>query len=161
MYFNEKVLRSWSEIRRGNCSTFFCAFQFFPCLPSSSFHHVRWTALHQCSGRWSAVLHLAICNKRSLNGEEYFYLGSKVWCTFLSFFFFSSAWMSKRQELKINSRNLTWLCKRLPLNVIVTGKAGIICSLINLPLLTEALIIAFWGRFFCILIQLKTFQDYN
>lgn len=87
-------------------------------------------------------------------------LGAKYDTFFLLFY---SAWTSKRQEeLKISTRSLAWLCKTLPLNLFVPGKAGIICSHLNSPLLIEGLIIAFWGIYFLgIIMQLKTFQDHN
>lgn len=86
MHFNGKVLRSWSKIGPGDFYSHLC----FTALPFPSllfFHHMRWTALHQCSGRWPAVLHLVVCNKHTLNDVKYFYLGSKLWYIFSSFLF--------------------------------------------------------------------------
>lgn len=93
MHFDGKVLRSCSKIGPGNCFTVFCALQFFPSL--LLFHPVRWTALHHCSGRWPAVLHLAVCNKHTLNDVKYFYLGSKLWYIFF-FFFILPEWARDR-----------------------------------------------------------------
>lgn len=159
MHFNGKVLGSWSEIGPGNCFTVFCALQFFSFLASSS----STTGDGLCcisSGAddQQCYIWLFVINVPWMMGNIST-LGAKYDAFFLLFF---SAWMSKRQKLKISSRNLAWLCKTLPLNLFVPGKAGIICIHLNSPLLTEGLIIAFWGMYFLgIIIQLKTFQDHN